>query len=188
MAYFPFGGRVPIFLVVFRVSAGNVNYAYEISSMISQSFPQYRVQTTSFEQAIRDDGAVMRASFALLATLTVIALLVAVAGIYGVVVFSVEQRFHEIGIRMAPGASRRDILLSVIRSALVQSGIGVALGLVIAAFCAQQIRAQLFQTSPFDAASFAMAVALTLVTSALAAAVPAIRAARVQPANILRYE
>lgn len=188
-AYFPYNARWPVFTVVFRVRSGGPQYAKEVAALAARAFPQYSVpQVRSFEQAVRDDAAAARASFLLLAALTAIAVLVALAGIYGVIAYSVERRFQEIGIRLALGATRAAIFASVLRAALVQSAAGIALGIVVAAFCARQIRAQLFQTSPFDAASFMAAVFLTLACVVLAAAIPSLRAARIDPSRTLRYE
>jgi hypothetical protein len=188
-AYFPYNWRWPVFNVVFRGNIAGARYAKEVATLTSRAFPQYRVpDVRSFAQAVRDNAAAARASFLLLAALTAIAVLVALAGIYGVVAFSVERRFHEIGIRLALGATRTNILLGIMRIALLQSAAGIALGIVVAAFCARQIRAQLFQTSPFDATSFIGAVVVTLVCVLVAAAVPSIRAGRVDPARTLRYE
>lgn len=189
MAYFPYNWPWPAFKVVFRTNADNAPYAAEVAALVSRAFPQYRIpQVQSFEQAVRDDAAAARASFLLLAALTGIAVLVALAGIYGVVAFSVERRFHEIGIRLALGATRASIFLGIIRIALLQAGAGIALGIIIAAFCARQIRAQLFQTSPLDAISFIGAIVLTLLCVIVAASIPSLRASGVDPARTLRYE
>ena len=189
MAYFPYNWKWPVFVVTFRVKADGPQYAKELASLTSRAFPQYRIPgVTSLEQAVHGDAADARASFLLLAVLTGIAVLVAVAGIYGVVAFSVERRFHEIGIRLALGATRASIFLGIIRLALLQAVAGVAAGIVVAAFCAHQIRAQLFQISPLDAPSFVAAVVLTLFCVVLAAAIPCVRAGSVDPARTLRYE
>lgn len=189
MAYFPYDWKWPVFLVVSRLNGGGAQYAKEVSALTTRAFPQYRTpDIRSFEQAVRNDSAAARASFSLLGALTAIAVLVALVGIYGVVAFSVERRFHEIGIRLALGATRANIVLGILRVALLQAAAGIAFGVIAAAFCARQIRAQLYQTSPLDALSFTAAVVLTLICVVAAAAIPSLRAGRVDPARTLRYE
>jgi predicted permease len=189
MAYFPYNWKWPVFVVVFRINRDGAQYAKELAALTSHAFPQYRVPgVTSLEQAVSDDAAAARASFLLLAALTGIAVVVALAGVYGVVAFSVERRFHEIGIRLALGATSASIFLAIVRVALLQSAAGIAIGIAVAALCARQIRNQLFQTSPLDAPSFMLAVLLTLVCVIAAAAIPSLRASRVDPSRSLRYE
>jgi predicted permease len=189
MAYFPFKERAPVFVVVFRVQHADAHLAAEVTAMTRRSFPQFGVpQVTSLQSAVRDASAQARASFILLAALTAIVLLVALAGIYGVVSFAVARRYHEIGVRIALGAHRRRIVYGIVGYAIAESAIGVAAGLVIAAFAAQAIRSQLFKTAPFEPSSFLAAAALVVLCVAAASAVPAWRATGTDPARTLRFE
>ncbi|MBV8150106.1 MAG: FtsX-like permease family protein, partial [Candidatus Eremiobacteraeota bacterium] len=98
------------------------------------------------------------------------------------------QRYREFGIRIALGAAARTIVLDVLGRALAVTGLGVAIGLMIAAIGGRAIASQLYQLSPFDPITFVLVIALLLASAIAAAALPAIRATRVDPAVALRYE
>ena len=117
-----------------------------------------------------------------------LALLMAVIGLYGVISYSVTQRTQEIGIRMALGAQRSEVLGLVIRQGMQLAGIGAVIGLIVSLAFSRVIQSQLFQVSPFDPLTFT-ATALVLIAAALLACyVPARRATRVDPMDALRYE
>ncbi len=117
-----------------------------------------------------------------------LALILACIGIYGIVSYGVAQRTHEIGIRMALGAERRDVLRLVIAQGLKLAAAGAAAGLVLAAALSRLIAGMLFGVRPTDAASFAACLALVMGVAALASFLPARRATRVDPAASLRGE
>ncbi|HEX8806229.1 MAG TPA: FtsX-like permease family protein, partial [Candidatus Aquilonibacter sp.] len=119
---------------------------------------------------------------------SVIALVLALAGIYSVTAFSVAQRTREFGIRKAIGATSTAVLRIVVQRALRQATIGIVLGLVLSAFAVRFLTTILYATSPFDAVAIASAVAILLACTLVAAAVPAIAAMRIEPAETLRYE
>jgi predicted permease len=115
-------------------------------------------------------------------------LLLAAAGVYGVVSYSVAQRTQELGVRMAMGAERGDVLRLVVGQGLLLTGVGVALGLGLAAAGMPVARSLLYKVSPFDPISFG-SVAVFLIAAALVASyVPALRATRVDPVVALRGE
>jgi predicted permease len=124
----------------------------------------------------------------LLSVLAVIALLLALAGIFGVVSFSVTQRLHEFGIRIALGATAGNLVADVLRRAFATTAAGVAVGLGLAAFAAHAISGQLGAISPFDPATFAIVIVLIFLCAAAASLQPALRATRVAPNEALRYE
>ena len=116
------------------------------------------------------------------------ALVLAAAGIYGVLAGSVAERVREIGIRAALGASRGDILELVLRQAMTLAGAGVVVGLAAAIIATRAIAAMLFGISALDPFTYASAVALLSAVAAMASGVPAWRAVRVDPAATLRAE
>ncbi len=117
-----------------------------------------------------------------------LALALACIGIYGVASYNATQRAHEIGIRIALGAARADVLRLVIGQAIQLAGIGAVAGLMLAAALGRLISSMLFEIRPTDAATFAVCVAILLSVAALASYIPARRASRADPAVSLRAE
>ncbi len=118
----------------------------------------------------------------------VIALFLASVGLYAVMSFSVSRRVREVGIRMALGAQGRDVIRMIFRQGVWQLGIGMVLGLGLAAGVAQLMQVILFQVQPRDPAIFAGVVVVLAVTGLAACLVPARRATRVDPLVALRVE
>ncbi|MGH9764575.1 MAG: FtsX-like permease family protein, partial [Blastocatellia bacterium] len=127
-------------------------------------------------------GAIFAAIFGLLA------LILATVGIYGVVSYSVSRRAHEIGIRMALGASRGQVLSMIFRQGFLIVGIALVLGLGMATAAAKAISSLLFGVHGFDPLTFVTVSIMLSTIAALAIYIPAFRAARTQPSSALRYE
>jgi predicted permease len=146
---------------------------------IDPDLPLYDV--SPMETRLRDSLARRRFSTALLATFAVVALVLAAIGIYGVIAYWVDQRTREIGIRVALGAARHDIIALVLRQALLTVSIGIALGLVAAAALTRVMASQLFGVSTIDAVTFGAIPALLAAIALVASYLPTRRALRVEP-------
>jgi ABC-type antimicrobial peptide transport system permease subunit len=118
----------------------------------------------------------------------ILALILASIGLYGVTAYSVERRTGEIGIRMALGANRWNVLGLVLRSAFLQVGIGLAIGIPATIFGGRFMASQLFGVKPYDPAILGITVAVLATAAFVAALVPARRAAGLEPMRALRME
>jgi putative ABC transport system permease protein len=124
----------------------------------------------------------------LLGTFAGLALLLAVVGIYGVIAYSVGQRTHEFGIRMALGAQRYQLLLMVLSQSVRRLMIGLAVGVAGALAVTRLMGSLLFGIGPTDALTFSLMAAILLVVALIASYIPARRAAKVDPMMALRNE
>ena len=118
---------------------------------------------------------------ALLGVFSLLALALASVGIYGVLSYTVHQQFAELGLRMALGARQRDVFLQVLGGGLALAGTGVVLGLALALVLTRFLRSLLWQVSPTDPLTYALLAGLLLTIAAIACAVPARRATRIDP-------
>jgi putative ABC transport system permease protein len=140
------------------------------------------------EQLVASSVARPRFFAVLLGLFAAVAGLLAAIGIYGVLACVVEQRTQEIGIRMALGAERRQVLSLILRRGLVLTGVGLALGLGGAAAGAGLLQSMLFGITPLDPATFAVVALLLGAVALVASYVPARRATRVDPLTAIRMD
>jgi putative ABC transport system permease protein len=153
---------------------------------IDRYIPIYGLQT--MDAYLAQNTEQPRLSVMLLTGFGALALLLSVVGIYGVLSYSVSQRTQEIGIRMALGATRRNVLALVVGHGMLLTVAGIAIGLAASYAVTKSMTALLFQVSPHDPSTFAAIVLLLGAVALAASLLPGLRAARVSPIQALRYE
>ncbi len=116
------------------------------------------------------------------------ALLISIAGIYGLLAYNVSQRTRDIGLRMALGATRFNVLRMVLRQAVLLLGVGVVIGVVAAVAAGNVLRSFLYGVVPYDASTIVAVSLLLLACGLLASYIPARRASRIEPMKALRWE
>lgn len=187
----PTGARVAnlkMALVVRAASSGQTLAPLIRNAVASldSEVPLFNVQP--LEDVISNSVGPLRLRAALLTFFAVVALVLAGAGVYGLVSYSVANRKHEIGVRMSLGARRGDVLLLVIREGALLGLVGVIPGILVSLEVGRLISSLLFGVLPYDPATLAAASMSLLVLSLVASAIPAFRAASVDPAASIRYE
>ena len=186
-AYAQFPSRA--MTLVARTSSDPSSLVQSIRSelaVMDKDQPLYNVRT--MEQVMSDSIARQRFSMLLIAIFAAVGLLLASVGIYGVMSYTVTQRTHEIGVRMALGASARDVLKMVVRQGMMLALVGTGLGLVAAFLLTRLISRLLFSVSATDPLTYVLISLLLIFTALLACWIPARRATRVDPMVALRYE
>ena len=153
---------------------------------VDKDQPVYQVQT--IEELIGDSVATRRFALTILILFAILALVLAVSGIYGVISYSVSQRTQEIGIRMALGARGRDVLRMVLGQFMRLTVVGVVLGLIGAYAATRLMTSLLFGVTATDVTTFVLVSVGLSIVAFVACIVPARRATRVDPLVALRYE
>ncbi|HEV8431389.1 MAG TPA: ABC transporter permease [Pyrinomonadaceae bacterium] len=178
----------------FEVRTGSDPAAYidgirQAMREVDSNLPLSNIRT-QVQQA--DETLAMERTFAKLLTLFgLIAQQLAAIGLYGVMAYAVSQRTHEIGIRMALGADRRNVLLMIVRQGMILTAIGIGIGLAAAYLLTkylESLTSMLFGVEARDPATFAFIAALLGTVALLACLIPARRATKVDPLSALRYE
>jgi ABC-type antimicrobial peptide transport system permease subunit len=144
-------------------------------------------QISTMDELVLGSVAQPRFSMTLLSVFAGLALALASVGIYGVISYSVSQRTHELGLRMALGAQTGDLLKLILRHGLTLAGAGIGIGLIAAIFFTRLMESLLFGIAAFDPATFILVAVLLGLVALIATLVPALRAARVDPMVSLRF-
>jgi len=158
---------------------------HEVANL-DPNLPIYDVRT--MHKRVSDATSVTRFSAFLLGALAVIAVSLSVIGIYGVMSYAVSQRTREIGVRMALGATRTDVLGMIVRDGLLLTVVGIAIGLAVSFSLAHVLASMLYGVRETDATTFAGMSVILGASALLASYVPARRATRVNPLLVLKHE
>jgi putative ABC transport system permease protein len=169
------------------VEPGSVRPSVEaIVTAISRDMPVSRVRT--MEQVLDRSIARQRMALLVLSVFAAVALILAASGLYGLVAHSVTERTHEIGVRMALGAARRDVIRLVIVHGLSMTAAGIVAGVIGAAALSKSLQGLVFGVEPTDPATFAAVIAMLLAVAVAACYLPAWRATRIAPTMALRMD
>ena len=165
-----------------RTLGGPEDAAPAVVEAIHQINPQwlvYDVRPLRQTAQAANSFAMMESTFA--SAFALLALVLAASGIYGVLAYRTQLRTHEIGIRVALGAGRRDVLWLILRQGLRLAALGIALGIVLTVALTRSISAQLYGVSPADPVTIALVSLLLAVVAGAASSLPALRAMRIDP-------
>jgi len=175
--------------LVVRTSGDPYSLAASVNSElrgIEPDVPAYDVR--SLETVISDNVSGVQFSARMMLVFGLIAVVLAAAGIFAVMAYAVAQRTHEVGVRMALGARRFDVLRLVLRSALKMAAIGLAIGLLIALLLTRALASALFGVVQIDLPIFVLLTLMLALIALVAAYIPARRATQVDPMQALRCE
>ena len=139
------------------------------------------------DATVSESLARRRFAMLLLAGLAGVALILVITGVYGVMTYVVNQRQREFGVRMAVGATPRDLISIVLSQGLQVIAIGIPIGLLLAGLFSRFVSGQLFKVTPLDPVIYATTAVVMVMVTAFACAVPAIRAGRLDPITTLRH-
>lgn len=180
-------GQAPDLVVVARVAPG-ADVAGVVQRLGVRLDPAVVIEVESLEQRLAGMLEPVRLSAWFAGILGVLAALLAVIGIYSALAYAVAQRRHELGVRLAIGANRRDIVILVMRQGLTALVPGLVVGLLLAVGAARVVRSRLFGLDPFDPTAFGGVILLLSATALVAIFWPARRASLLDPIHTLRSE
>jgi putative ABC transport system permease protein len=181
---------LPLASILVRTAAEPKGLAAALRAAALQMVPGHMFvgQVQTGDDLISESSAMPRFATQLLTAFSSLALLLAVVGIYGLISYYTSRRTHEIGIRMALGAQRGDVLQLVLKEGMLIAGLGVAIGIVTAGAFARTLRSLLYGVTTTDVSSFVVSAFLLVIVALAASCIPARRATRVDPMVALRYE
>jgi putative ABC transport system permease protein len=175
--------------VIVRSVADPLRLAIAVRSRISAIDKEQPVTSVrTMEQHLAGSIAQTRLTTLLLAVFSIVALLVATVGLYGLIAYSVAQRTQELGIRLALGADPRNIVFLVMRQGLVAAAAGVLVGAAGSFLLTRVMQSILFDVSATDVPTFTLSAVVFIAVAVVASYIPSRRAARLDPSDTLRYE
>ena len=175
--------------IVTRTLGNPVRYAQTIRKIVNQANPNLVIGTVSpLTEIVSHSLSQRRFNMVILALFAAVALILATIGLYSVISYSVSQRSHEIGIRMALGAKQRDVVKMVVKEGLLLAIIGVTIGIILSYASTRMMSALLYFVSPTDGLIFQICALFFLAIGLLSSYIPARRAAAVDPILALRHE
>ena len=189
-AYFPYRQVPENFMnLVVRTASDPASMVPAIrNQVLSVDKDQPVSDIMTMEQRVAKSVAAKRFVMSLLGAFSILALGLAAVGIYGVMAYLVTQRTQEIGVRMALGAQKRDVLRLVVGKGMVLAIVGTAIGLLASLALTRLMRSLLFEVTPTDWLTFVIVSVVLLAVALLACYIPARRATKVDPLVALRYE
>ncbi|HEU4952975.1 MAG TPA: ABC transporter permease [Gemmatimonadales bacterium] len=180
---------IPSMQIAVRTRGNPDRYVNLVRDAVRSVDPDQPISNAAqMEELLSRSVGQRRLSMMLLSLFSGIALVLASIGIYGVMSYSVTQRARELGVRIALGADRTDVLRLVLRQGMGLAVLGIGIGLAAALALTRLIESQLYGVTATDPATFAMVAAVLAMTALLANLIPAIRATRLDPAVVLREE
>jgi len=186
-AQHPFASFLVTFVI--RTASNPTDVAAAVRQAVQQvDSDQPVIQMRTMQDVVSESIWRQHVSASMLGLFAAIALVLSAVGIYGVLSYSVSRRTHEIGIRSALGAARRDILRMVVGEGLLLTLMGVAVGLAVALTLTRLLTGLLYGVRPTDPLTFVSLALLVIVVALLAVYIPARRATKVDPMVALRYE
>ena len=159
-----------------------------LTDVLAGVHPEVRVNATTLDNALSREAVQPRFYAVCAGIFAAVALLLAAFGLYGVLGYAVSQRRREIGVRMALGAGRADVVMLVVRQGGMLVVAGAVLGLLSAAASTRVVESILFDVTPTDALTFVAVTAVVLAAGLLACWLPTRRATRIDPMEVLRFE
>jgi len=187
--YLPIDQNPAVGSLVVRTVADPMWLANQVRAVVHDSDPETAVTNLeTLAQARSDTLKPPRLTANLLGLFAALALIIAATGIGGILVLSVNQRVHEIGIRLALGAEPRDVLRMVIKQGMTLVLTGLGIGLLASLWIAPPLRTLLFEVTPTDPLTFVGVFAVLALAALVACYIPARRATRIDPLVALRYE
>ncbi len=191
MAYFPYTQVASIggLHVEMRTSGDPASLLPQVRRVVQEFGPDLPLLRPMTQQAQFDESFAEERLFARLATFFgALAVVLVATGLYGTLAYRVNRRTSEIGVRMALGAERRQVVWMVMRESVMLSAIGIGIGLPLAIAGTRMLKTMLFGVTTGDPVSFAAALAAIAIVAVVASVLPARRAASVNPIIALRYE